>query len=1030
MPLKITGKIGYKELSFLIDTGASVSIIPSKSVNFGILQPCDFKLSNASGRKIEVLGEIQLNLDLPNIRRSFRWTFIVADVVTPIIGIDFLAKHNLLVDTTKRILLDATTNLNIPLSVASVQSDTPKVDLSSFKTEVQSMLLSYQSLFTPSPKKITNEIKVSHVIDTGDERPVFCKARPLSGTKLEAAKNEFQRMLEEGIIQRSDSAWSSPLHLVPKDANSFRPCGDYRRLNNISKSDKYPIPNIRSIISSFHGKKIFSKIDLKKAFLQIPVEPSDVPKTAVSTPFGLFEFLKMPFGLKNAGATFQRYMDTLFSNMPNVECYIDDIVVASENEADHLKDLNEVFKILDKNGLKISVEKCEFVKKSLIFLGYEISDVGIRPPTSTSKLISEYPIPKTSSDLRRFMGMLNFFRTMVPKFSSIAYPITELLRLNPSSKELHWSESAVAAFNDLKRAFLDCPTLSYPSTKSSIYQLVTDSSNYAVGAALYQMIDSNPHPVGFYSKKLSITQRSYSTYDRELLAAYFAVIHFKPFIDGHSVDLFVDHKPLVSAFHSKNISKSDRQQRQLAFISEYVQDVKYIKGSNNIVADCLSRPINAVNVDLFDLSGISMAQNDSKDELEPHVQKLTRFQVKPEVFVWCDTSTPTPRPFIPSSIRNQIISSMHSLSHPGFKTLSKLIKQRYFWSFMDKDIKSFVQTCEDCQKSKVNRHTRSHIEPISQQSDRLSTIHIDIVGPLPSAYVSDHKYILPYKYILTCIDRATRWPEAIPLIDTTANSVAMALVSGWISRYGVPLQLVTDRGAQFESELFSEISSIIGFNHIRTTSYHPQSNGIIERLHRTIKAAIIARKQNWFTALPVVMLGLRISPTANGYSPFTNLTGTFMLVPHPIFSSENIPCNKDTTRILIEDMQKVNFGSNAEGVLNSKSRVYVPKDLKICEKVWVRIDRVKKSLEAPYSGPFDIVERYDKYFVVPFPSGSKSVSIDRLKPYITPKELMIRSTSKRNPIRNIEKKVDKIVPVKTRSGRTVKFVNNPNVIYF
>ena len=1028
MPLTIVGNIGYKEFSFLIDTGATVSIIPSKSIYTGCLQSCDIKLSSASGGEIKVHGEIDLNLNLPNIRRSFRWTFIVADVVTPIIGIDFLAKHNLLVDTSKRVLVDSATNLNAPLDVASIKIDTPKFDLSNFSAEIQSMLLSYQSLFTPSPSKNKKEIKVTHIIDTGDERPVFCKARPLTGTKLEAAKNEFQRMLEEGIVQRSNSAWSSPLHLVPKDDNSYRPCGDFRRINNISKSDSYPIPNIRSIISSFHGKKVFSKIDLKKAYLQIPVEPEDVPKTAVSTPFGLFEFLKMPFGLKNAGATFQRYMDTLFSSLPNVECYIDDIIVASDDEISHMKDLEEVFKILEENGLKISVEKCEFVKKSLIFLGYEISDVGIRPPTTTSKLISEYPIPKTSSDLRRFMGMLNFFRIMIPKFSTIAYPITELLRLNPSSKELYWSDSAVAAFNDLKLAFLDCPTLSYPSHESGIYQLVTDSSNYAVGAALYQMIDSIPHPVGFYSKKLSVTQRSYSTYDRELLAAYFAVIHFKPFIDGHSVDLFVDHKPLVSAFHSKNVSKSDRQQRQLAFISEYVHDVKYIKGSNNVVADCLSRPINAINVDLFDLSGISTAQENSKEELEPHMQNLTRFEVKPDVFVWCDTSTPSPRPFIPSCIRKQVISSLHSLAHPGFKTLSKLVKQRYFWSFMDTDVKSFVRSCEDCQKSKVNRHTRSHIEPISQQSDRLSTIHIDIVGPLPPAYVSDHKYILPYRYILTCIDRATRWPEAIPLVDTTAHSVAIALVSGWISRLGVPLQLVTDRGVQFESELFSEIASIVGFNHIRTTSYHPQSNGIIERFHRTMKAAIMARKENWFTALPVVMLGLRMSPTANGYSPFTNLTGAFMLVPHPFFSSENLHCNKDTTKILVEDMRRLDFGSNAEGIIHSNSTVYLPEDLKSCEKVWVRIDRIKKSLEAPYSGPFEVLKRYDKFFIVSFPSGSKSISIDRLKPYFPPKELSAKPTVKMNPVRPSGNGEGKIV--KTRSGRTVKFAKDPNVIYF
>lgn len=190
---------------------------------------------------------------------------------------------------------------------------------------------------------------------------------------------------------------------------------------------------------------------------------------------------------------------------------------------------------------------------------------------------------------------------------------------------------------------------------------------------------------------------------------------------------------------------------------------------------------------------------------------------------------------------------MHRLSHLGVKATAKLIKERYFWPCIDRDVKEFVKNCLNCQQAKTHRHTVSPISPISATTDRFQTVHIDIVGPLPSASLPAYPYPFPFKYLSTCIDRATRWTEVIPIIDTTANSVAIAFVAGWISRFGVPLHVVTDRGAQFESELFSELSSIIAFHHLWTTAYHPQAYGIIERHHRSLKAVIRARQENWFT---------------------------------------------------------------------------------------------------------------------------------------------------------------------------------------
>ena len=447
--------------------------------------------------------------------------------------------------------------------------------------------------------------------------------------------------------------------------------------------------------------------------------------------------------MKNAGSTFQRFMDSIFSNVDNVFIYLDDILIASDSPEQHADDLNKVLSILSEHNLRLSINKCEFFKNFLTLLGYEISTNGIRPPSDRINVISEYPLPKNSFELRRFMGMLNFFRQMIPGFANIALPVTELLRLNPSTKQLSWTDDAITSFNNLKQALASCPTLSYPSIECTEYHLVTDSSNYAVGAALYQMIDSNPSPVAFFSRKLSLTQRSYSTYDRELLGAYLAVLHFKSIIDGHAVTLFTDHKPIVAAIKSQNTPASERQQRQLSFISEYIKTVAYIKGNNNIVADCLSRPVCAMSADIFDLPAIARAQTEDT-EITNYKEKLTEFNLTPDLPIFCDTSTPNPRPFLPVQTRLPVIKSLHNLSHPGVKGTCKLVKQRYYWPNMDADIQKFVSECTSCQQSKITRHTKTPVDPISAPADRFQTVHIDIVGALPTATLPNQSNPLPF----------------------------------------------------------------------------------------------------------------------------------------------------------------------------------------------------------------------------------------------------------------------------------------------
>lgn len=990
---------------------------------------------------------------IPSLRRSFKWTFVIAETVKPLLGIDFLHAFDLSVDCSRKLLTDSLTSRSVEVSSSQAEVNII-VNNVKLPSNVENILKKYPNLTSPHSNNDENYCGVYHRIDTQSHSPVFAKARQLSQQKYNSALNSFKKLQNDGIITQSDSEWSSPLHLVPKSNGEFRACGDYRALNSITKGDKYPIPNINSFSTKLANKSCFSKIDLTSAYHQIRVHPDDICKTAVVTPFGLFQYNNMPFGLKNAAATFQRMMDKIFSNISCVFTYIDDILIFSDDEASHLNDIESVFRVLNDNNLKISISKCIFNVSQLEFLGYNISIRGLEPSAKKVEELKSFSCPNDTQSLRRFLGMIGFYRKLIPNFADLTFPLTECIRLNPKAKSLEITDKERLAFDNIKNVLTNISALPHAQPDVTHYQLVTDSSSYAVGAALHQMVDSKPIPIGFFSKKLSQTQQRYSTFDRELLAAYLSVLYFKHHIEGRNVILLTDHKPLCNAFHSVNPSKSDRQQRHLSLLTEYISDVSYIRGSDNVVADCLSRPVNALFIDACDLSEISTCQSDD-EEIKMFSDKLKEFKLShSDKIILCDISTPYPRPFVPVSIRKNIFSSLHDISHPGNKATIKLIKARYFWPYMDKSIKEWCAECIYCQRSKIHKHVHSPIQNFVLPSERFQSVHLDIVGPLPAVQNRNDSYSSPYKYLLTMIDRSTRWLEAYPLSNITASNVAHAFVEGWVSRFGVPLHVITDRGTQFESEFFSELSKIVGFHRLRTTAYHPQCNGLIERAHRTLKNAIKAKNKSWLSSLPVILLGLRSIPNESGYSPFTAVTGTSVLLPQIMIdykSNNDVDSSNDEINRLISDMAKLDLSALSSGKIHSNPKVYIPKDLFTCEYVWLRVDRVRRSLEAPYTGPYKVLNRTDKYFQIELPNNVHSnVSIDRIKPFVqcssTVKPCKINKS--KEILRNksvVDNKFDvenktiennkslinvKSRPTVTRSGRKISFKDGNEYHYY
>jgi transposase InsO family protein len=990
---------------FLIDTGAEVSVLAAKMKHR--VTPSDYNLFAANGSPIKTYGQKTMCLNL-GLRRDFKWTFIIADVRNSIIGADFLSKYKLLVDLHARRLRDQVTDLSTPTRVSySPELSITTIDINN---DYHAILKKFHSVTNPSIHTEIETHNIQHEIHTTGP-PTHEKVRPLNPERYHAAKKEFQRMVEDGVCRPSKSSWASPLHIVMKKNGEIRPCGDYRRLNYQTVPDRYPLPILKDFTKIMKGKTTFSKFDIQKAYHAIKIREQDIPKTAIITPFGLFEFTKMTFGLRNAGQTFQRFMDMVLNGLNYVFCYCDDILIASSNEEMHKQHLHEVLDRLNKFGIKLNTAKCEFGKDCLDFLGYHINKDGIRPLQDKIDIIGKYPKPKTINDLRRFLGIINFYRSCIPRAAEHQRVLNKFLHNSKKNDKsiITWHGEADNAFEQCKESIKSAVTLFHPNTESPL-SLMTDCSSTCAGAVLQQKVNGNWQPLGFFSKALSPAQTKYSTYDRELLAIYMAIKHFRYHIEGQNVTVYTDHKPLTFAME-KASSNNDtpRRLRQLDFISQFCTEIKHIAGTDNAVADALSRIEEITFPSAINYSELSKDQEQSTELLHimQNNKKLTFKKIclpGTNTKIVCETSFNKIRPYLPLQYRQLAFNAVHGLSHPGFRSTKKMIADRFFWPSMNKNISTWTKACVPCQKSKIHRHT---VSPLAEfpQTDRFEHIHIDIIGPLPLCQ--------DYKYCVTIIDRRTKWPEACPVTQITAESICNALVSSWISRYGCPITITTDQGRQFESDLFSRLMKRLGINKIHTTPYHPQANGQIERWHRSLKSALIAKfnSANWIKELPIVMLGLRSAIKIDSNVSAAQMTlGTTLRLPADLFNVNKGTCSDVDYATQLATAMNSMACSTTES--KTKRNYFIHKELYSSDYVFLRRDAIKKSLTAPYEGPYKVLEKNEKVFTIQLPGRSTTVSIDRLKPAFLIND-EYSNTEQSSPNVAIPKKV-------THSGRVVR----------
>ena len=967
-------------IDFLIDSGAAISVLPASKFTHPKARPEKTHLQAANGAHIQTFGEKLLKVNL-GLNRDYLHVFVVADVQHAIVGSDFLSKYKICIDLANRRIFDQETRVSHGASAIKGNSLQIAANVDGPHVEI---LKKFPSLTSDVTRLTEVNHDIKHTIPTFGKLPSF-RPRKLNPTMMEVAKNTIEKMLEEGVIEPSNSPFASPIHLVPKK-KGWRLCGDYRALNRVTEKDAYPLPFLQDFSLQLHGKRVFSKIDLKDAFHQLPIHENDVRKTCISTPFGSFNYLRLPFGLSNAAQSFQRFIDITLRDLKQKDsenrvcffAYIDDIIVASESEEEHERDLEAIFQRLCNHNLKISLLKCEFGKTELEFLGHLVSGEGIAPLPEKVEAVNNFPRPETFKQMRRFLGMLNYYHRFIPMAAGILAPLNKLLegyKKSNRNRLIVWDATTEEAFAAAKRSLAEATVLAYPEAGATL-GLFCDASAVAVGGVLQQYRNDKWVPIAFFSKRMSKAEQLGSAFSRELLAIYLSVKRFHHWLEGCDVVIYTDHKPILGAMEKPLDRANTRESRQLSYIAQYTTQMEHIPGTNNIVADTLSRPqidsIFATSVLDHTLREELIKLQGEDEEIVKVMKSRSNLRMEKVEGIICDVSQGVKRPFVPKQLRERVFKLVHNLAHPGTKQTGLLISQRFVWPYMKKQIKEMVQTCYHCQVAKVTKHNHSALKSISNDVHKFGEVNIDIVGPLPSNKGCS--------YLFTMIDRFTRWPEVVPIMDIKAETIANAFMMGWVARFGAPEAVVTDRGSQFESALFNKVLDLIGCKRKRTTSYNARANGLIERFHRSLKSALKnGNDRDWIDRLPLILLSLRVSFKAEiGCSPSEIVYGYPVRLPVDLLHTS--PKTEVDVGEYVKSL-KAAMNKIAQPVTrppDNSQKGYVDPKLQLATHVFVRSFN-STGLQPSYRGPYEVISRDDKWFEVLIKGKKDKVAIDRLK---------------------------------------------------
>ncbi|KAL5018941.1 hypothetical protein ScPMuIL_004663 [Solemya velum] len=746
-------------LNMELDTGAAVSVIPMSIFSDKFpgerLERSDVTLKTYSGEKLKPVGMANVTVEYKGQTQQLK-LYVVQQGKSTLFGRDWLM--NLRMDW--------------PEIKAVVASDT--------HTVLQTVLDKHKNVFQDDWGTLKG-IRAKLTLKP-DSRPKFVKARQVPYVLKPKVEMELDKLVKDGVLTKCDhSDWATPIVPVPKKNGSVRLCGDFKvTLNPMLEIDQYPLPRIEDIFVALSGGKHFSRIDLRHAYLQMEVDDDSRPLLTINTEKGLYRYNRLVYGVASAPAIWQRAMDTILQGLTGVKCIIDDMIITGKTDEEHLQNLDAVLQRLDEHELRVNMDKCEFFKKKVSFCGHEIDREGLHKTQEKIEAVVRAPQPTNVSELRSFLGIVNYYACFLPNLSSTLHPSYQLLE---KGRVWNWTAECAAAFENIKKLITSDEVLTHYDPALPL-RLATDASPYGLGAVLsHAMPDGNERPVAYASRSL-----------------------------------LTDHQPLISIFGPKkgvSTTSAARLQRQALYLSGYDYEIVYKNTKKHGNADSLSRlPLPSTaddpeqEIDEVDILHVAqmeklpvksekIRQETRRDPLmftvydsvmrgwsnEPRTKEMEAYFIRrTELVVHQGSLLWGVRVIVPPSLRSRVMEELHQ-GHIGVVKMKSLARSHVWWPGIDKDIEALAKGCEGCQAVK-HSPPAAPIHPWEWPSRPWERIHVDFAGPFLNSM------------FLVVVDAHSKWPEVVKMKKTT-SARTIEVLRTIFARNGIPKQFVSDNGPQF-----------------------------------------------------------------------------------------------------------------------------------------------------------------------------------------------------------------------------------------
>ena len=871
-------EVNGRKMEMLIDTGSPVSIINSREADLvpGLrIRKTKMKLRSFTGQELKVLGEATVTVKHAGQGEQVR--VIVCDQPSrmPLMGREWLRKIK--VDWKEVWMLNQQKN----------------------RRTLQAVLTANKEVFEAGLGEMTVE---AHLTLKPEATPRTIPARPIPYALLPKVNQELDRWVDEGIAEKVEpsektSGWGTPLVPVPKPSGDVRLCASYDvTVNPQLVIKQHPLPRAEDVFAGVDGK-LFCKLDLKNAYRQMKLDKESQEMTTVSTHRGLYRMLRLPFGIASCGALFQDAMERILGDAEGCKVYLDDLLVYGRDTQELLQRLDIVLKKLKEHGLRLSRDKCQFMEREVVYLGWKISGNGISPKEKGAEAILEAPEPRDIHQLRSLLGSINYFARLLPDLSTILEPLYALTKKGVAWR---WTQECCEAVKTVKK-MLAGPRVLITYNPELPVKLITDASSVGVGEALLHVLpDGSEQPISYASRSLTGTERKYAQVEKEAAAVSYGVSRFHHFLYGRHFTLVTDNRALSKILSpTKGLPSlaAARLQRYALQLATYSYGVELRKSEHMHIADSLSRlavPCSAeeereINEDgvvgcyIMHMDGATqlitaerVARETRRDPVLGRVLNFVRHgwpgeteeefraykQRQDELSTDFDCVLWGGRTVIPTRLRAAVLQELHE-GHIGVAKMKSLARRYVWWPGLDSEIEGLARDCKSCtaKKTAPPRATLHPWEPATQAWERL---HLDFAGPFQNTN------------LLIVYDSYTKWIEAIEMKETTATKTVHEL-RDLCARFGVPAQIVSDNGPQFLSREFTGFTENNGIKHIRVAPYHQSSNGAAERAVQTVKNALKASARDGGTLryrLQRFLLAYRIAPHAvTGRSPAELMLG-------------------------------------------------------------------------------------------------------------------------------------------------------------